>query len=87
MVSNKYQGDVLCSKSLPGLALLFIAMFKINIITNPQVEAGMSKAFLLVNGTTIVTIDIEQVEGNISDKTDTKDFDDHAFVEEAKKDK
>ena len=47
----------------------------------------MSKASLLVNGTTIVTIDIEQVEGNISHKTDTKDFDDHAFVKEAKKDK
>ena len=45
----------------------------------------MSKAFLLVNGTTIVTIQIEQVDGNVSDKTDTKDLDDHAFVEEAKK--
>ena len=86
MVSNKYQGDILCSKSLP-LLLQPWAYFKINIITNPQVEAGMSKASLLVNGTTIVTIDIEQVEGNISHKTDTKDFDDHAFVEEAKKDK
>ena len=47
----------------------------------------MSKASLLVNGTTIVTIEIDQIDGNISDKTDTKDFDDHAFVEEAKKDK
>ena len=61
--------------------------FKINIIINPQVEAGMTKASLLVNGTTIATIEIEQVDGNISDKTNTNDLDDHAFVEEAKKDK
>ena len=47
----------------------------------------MSKASLLVNGTTIVTIEIDKIDDNISDKTDTKDFDDHAFVEEAKKDK
>ena len=47
----------------------------------------MTKASLLVNGTTIATIKIEQVDGNISDTTDTKDLDDHAFVEEAKKDK
>ena len=47
----------------------------------------MSKASLLVNGTTIVTIKIEQAEGNISDKTNTNDLDDHAFAEEAKKDK
>ena len=47
----------------------------------------MSKASLLVNGTTILTIEIEQVDGNISDETNTNDLDDHAFVEEAKKDK
>ena len=47
----------------------------------------MSKASLLVNGTTIVTIEIEQVDGNISDKTNTNDLADHAFVEETKKDK
>ena len=47
----------------------------------------MTKASLLVNGTTIVTIEIEQVDGNISDETNTNDLDDHAFVEEPKKDK
>ena len=47
----------------------------------------MAKASLLVNGTTIATIKIEQAEGNINDKTNTNDLDDHAFVEEAKKDK